>query len=132
MKSSTDTLLEVVSRKLDVVKEDQHDIFAKNVAEKLRHLDPTMRIISEKLINEVLFEAQMGSLNRRAYIYIPPFDNNYSNRESYQRQPPYQQLVQIRENSSISNEPSYPPMQSSDSNDSVAQYFSSYQANRNM
>lgn len=75
MKSSTDTLLEVVSRKLDV-KEDQHDIFAKNVAEKLRHLDPTMRIISEKLINEVLFEAQMGSLNRRAYIYIPPFEKN--------------------------------------------------------
>lgn len=104
--------MELVSQKLDSAQEDQHDIFAKNVAEKLRHVNPTMRIISEKLINEVLFEAQMGSLNRFAYICIPPSHNQSSNggsaNESYVRHPNDHQLQAAQGTLRKSNESSYP------------------------
>ncbi|KAK5647844.1 hypothetical protein RI129_002736 [Pyrocoelia pectoralis] len=93
-----------------------------------------MRIISEKLINNVLFEAQMGSLNRHAYICIPPLET-YSNRgsynESYIRQPTYHQSVQIPENLSNPNEPSCPTPQRianlEETGTSIGQYFESYQ-----
>lgn len=128
--------MEVVSRKLDATQVDQHDIFAKNVAEKLRNLEPQMRIISEKLINDVLFEAQMGSLNRRAYVCVPSFnDNNYLNRVSYNQpnttQPTYQPSVQIQENNFKSNtETIYPVLHtlgnSEGTSNSLTQYFASY------
>ena len=42
--------------------EDKHDIFGKNVAHKLRGLDNLQRILVEKIINDALFEAEMGTL----------------------------------------------------------------------
>lgn len=127
-----------MSRKLDSAQEDQHDIFAKNVGEKLRHLDPMMRILAEKLINDVLFEAHMGSLNRRAYISIPSFDNsNYSNRFSFNEsynitEPTYHQSVQIQA-PNVPNSNVDPSMQRrTDLNleqpdNSLGKFFSSYQ-----
>ena len=42
--------------------EDRFDIFGKNVAVKLRDLPKQQRIICEKLINDALYAAEMGSL----------------------------------------------------------------------
>ncbi|XP_024879150.1 uncharacterized protein LOC112459340 [Temnothorax curvispinosus] len=42
--------------------DDRFDIFGKNVAMKLRDLPKQQRLIAEKIINETLFEAEMGNL----------------------------------------------------------------------
>ncbi|CAL1540797.1 unnamed protein product [Lymnaea stagnalis] len=43
-------------------KEDRFDIFGKNVAVKLRDLQIHQRILAEKLINDALYEAELGHL----------------------------------------------------------------------
>ncbi|XP_077300444.1 uncharacterized protein LOC143921154 [Arctopsyche grandis] len=43
--------------------DDNQDFFAKNVGKVLREVTKMQRIIAEKLIGEVLFHAQMGTLN---------------------------------------------------------------------
>ncbi|XP_053614221.1 uncharacterized protein LOC128677416 isoform X2 [Plodia interpunctella] len=43
--------------------EDEYDAIGINVAAKLRNLGPNIRIIAEKLINDVLFQAQLNGLN---------------------------------------------------------------------
>lgn len=50
--------------------EDQFDIVGRNVATKLRALPKRQRIIAEKLINETLFEAELGTLNRNSKINV--------------------------------------------------------------
>lgn len=50
--------------------EDEFDIVGKNVAAKLRQIPRTQRIFAEKLINEVLFEAQLGTLNRDCKLVL--------------------------------------------------------------
>ncbi|XP_077302113.1 uncharacterized protein LOC143922652 [Arctopsyche grandis] len=45
-------------------KEDRHDFYAKHVGNVLREVTKMQRIMAEKLIGEVLFEAQMGTLNK--------------------------------------------------------------------
>ncbi|XP_023241025.1 uncharacterized protein LOC111639383 [Centruroides sculpturatus] len=45
------------------VRDDRFDIFGKNVAMKLRGLPKQQMLIAEKLINETLFQAEMGNLN---------------------------------------------------------------------
>ncbi|XP_023228021.1 uncharacterized protein LOC111628457 [Centruroides sculpturatus] len=44
------------------VQNDRFDIFGKNVAMKLRGLPKQQMLIAEKLINETLFQAEMGTL----------------------------------------------------------------------
>lgn len=44
------------------MEEDRYDVIAKGFAMRLRELEKRQRIISEKLINDILFEAEMGSL----------------------------------------------------------------------
>lgn len=44
------------------MEEDRYDIIAKGFAVKLRELEKRQLIIAEKLINDILFEAEMGSL----------------------------------------------------------------------
>jgi hypothetical protein len=44
--------------------EDRFDIFGKHVAHTLRGVDPRQVLVAEKLINDVLFEAQMGNLTQ--------------------------------------------------------------------
>lgn len=48
--------------------ESEFDIIGKNVAKKLEKLPTQMQILAEKLINDVLFEAQMGTLSRTSVI----------------------------------------------------------------
>ncbi|XP_054260753.1 uncharacterized protein LOC128985353 [Macrosteles quadrilineatus] len=61
-------MLETMKRvgdKLNSVKEsDPHDIFGKHVADRLRNLKPHQLKFAQKLISDVLFEADMESLNR--------------------------------------------------------------------
>jgi len=44
------------------------EITGKNVASKLRILTKEQRIIAEKLINDVLYEAQLGILTRNSRL----------------------------------------------------------------
>jgi hypothetical protein len=46
------------------------EITGKNVAPKLRILTNEQRIIAEKLINDVLYEAQLGSLTRNSRLIV--------------------------------------------------------------
>lgn len=54
--------------------QDRGDIlFGKYIAHKLTYMDPIQARIAEKLISEVLFEAEMGTLNRHIkLVEIPP------------------------------------------------------------
>jgi len=60
----------VNDRLQDLGKEDMFEITGKNVASKLRILTEEQRIIAEKLINDVLYEAQLGSLTRNSRLIV--------------------------------------------------------------
>lgn len=57
-------------------KEDRFDIFGKSVALKLRDLEDEQRIIAEKIINDTLFEAEMGNLKWPG-LYYPQVPLNF-------------------------------------------------------
>jgi len=42
--------------------DDEYDAIGVNVASKLRSINPTQRIVAEKLISDVLFNAQLDNL----------------------------------------------------------------------
>ncbi|CAK1550716.1 unnamed protein product [Leptosia nina] len=48
--------------------DDEYDAIGINVAAKLRSLPPNMRIRAEKLINDVLFQAQTNTLTATTYL----------------------------------------------------------------
>lgn len=48
--------------KRPILKDDRFDVFGKNVAIKLRDLPREQRLIAEKIINDTLFQAEMGQL----------------------------------------------------------------------
>ncbi|XP_055603268.1 uncharacterized protein LOC129751655 [Uranotaenia lowii] len=50
--------------------EDRHDAFGRNVAFKLRHMADQQRLLVEKIINDALYEAESGNLNRNCYLYV--------------------------------------------------------------
>ncbi|XP_057332247.1 uncharacterized protein LOC130672053 [Microplitis mediator] len=50
--------------------EDEFDAIGKNVAAKLRGMRLDQRIVAEKLINDVLFEAQLGTLHRSSTLQV--------------------------------------------------------------
>lgn len=52
------------------VMEDEYDAIGRNVAAKLRHMRSDQRIIAEKLVNDILFEAQLGNLSRDSNIHV--------------------------------------------------------------
>lgn len=59
----SDVLLSVQNHfKRPAIKEDRYDVFAKSVAIKMRELSKTQRLIAEKIINDTLFEAELGNL----------------------------------------------------------------------
>ncbi|KAJ8717082.1 hypothetical protein PYW08_005481 [Mythimna loreyi] len=54
--------------------DDEYDAIGVNVAAKLRNLPGNMRILAEKLINDVLFQAQTNGLSNATFISTPdPF-----------------------------------------------------------
>ena len=54
----------------DLGKEDMFEKTGKNVASKLRILAKEQRIMAEKLINDVLYEAQLGRLTRNSRLIV--------------------------------------------------------------
>ncbi|XP_043259988.1 uncharacterized protein LOC143347248 [Colletes latitarsis] len=52
------------------VMEDEFDAIGRNVAAKLRNMRLDQRIIAEKLLNDILFEAQLGNLHRDSNIHV--------------------------------------------------------------
>jgi hypothetical protein len=62
-------VLSLVNDRLhDLGKEDMFEITKKNVASKLRILTKDQRIMAKKWINDVLHEAQLGSLTRNSRL----------------------------------------------------------------
>lgn len=56
--------MEKISKQLDVEKEDRYSVIGKNIAFKLRNLPNEAMLVTEKIINDVLFEAQMGNITK--------------------------------------------------------------------
>jgi hypothetical protein len=50
----------------DLKRDDQFEVFGRNVAAKLRALPPRHRIFAEKKINDVLFDAEMAAFHDQA------------------------------------------------------------------
>lgn len=59
-----------VSHNNSFVVEDEFDAIGRNVAAKLRNMRLDQRIIAEKLLNDILFEAQLGNLHRDSNIHV--------------------------------------------------------------
>ena len=67
--SASDKVLELVGERLvSTRQEDEHDIFGRNIAAKLRKLLQTQRIYAEKIINDALYEAELNNLGRGSGI----------------------------------------------------------------
>nr|XP_012230429.1 PREDICTED: uncharacterized protein LOC105676820 isoform X1 [Linepithema humile] len=66
---STDLPLKIPHNNPLVI-EDEFDAIGRNVAAKLRNMKMDQRIIAEKLLNDILFEAQLGNLHRDSSIHV--------------------------------------------------------------
>lgn len=76
-------MLRIVGDRLATVRqEDEYDVVGKNVAAKMRSLDPEQKIYAEKIINDALYEAQLKNLSRYSRLHNPE-----SNEISAKRQP---------------------------------------------
>lgn len=71
-RSKADEILSKVDEQLDRTPavEDQFDVIGKNVAHKLRSLAAETAVVSEKLIMDVLFESQLGNVDKFSRIQI--------------------------------------------------------------
>lgn len=59
-----------ISHNNSFMMEDEYDAIGRNVAAKLRNMRLDQRIIAEKLVNDILFEAQLGNLHRDSSINV--------------------------------------------------------------
>lgn len=70
----TDALLTTINEQLQakssLPQRDRFTIFGEQVAIKLRSVSDNQRIMAEKLINDVLFEAELANLNRNCKLVI--------------------------------------------------------------
>jgi len=71
-KDPCEELLETVNNKLQDEKNDEFDVIGQNVAHKLRNLPREVKIISEKFINDILFESEMGNINKYTKMLLQP------------------------------------------------------------
>ena len=80
-------------RPRSLVTEDRCDIIGKNVAMKLRALEAKQILVAEKLINDLLFEAEIGHLTPE-HAYINMRDILRQNQRSYIPAHQYRQVYQ--------------------------------------
>ncbi|XP_012169011.2 uncharacterized protein LOC100644070 [Bombus terrestris] len=59
-----------ISHNNSFVMEDEFDAIGRNIAAKLRSMKLDQRIIAEKLLNDILFEAQLGNLHKDSNIHV--------------------------------------------------------------
>lgn len=73
-KLNADNILKKVDQQLDQAMhhqpEDEFDIIGRNVANKLRHLPKETAMIAEKLMMDILFEAQFGNIDRSTKLNL--------------------------------------------------------------
>lgn len=82
----SDVLLSVQNHfKRPAIKEDRYDVFAKSVAIKMRELSKTQRLIAEKIINDTLFEAELGNLTFTHKLH----NDNHTQQFTFDQQPQY-------------------------------------------
>lgn len=69
-------MFSLISQRLSQ-KDDEFDIFGKNVAIKLRTMTKEQKILSEKLINDVIFYGQMQRLSVNSEVNVGHGNVNY-------------------------------------------------------
>jgi len=67
-----DKVLDLVAKKLQSSSEGKFSAYAKYIAQVLETLPKEMAMYCQKVINETIFEAQMGSLNRTSRVITKP------------------------------------------------------------
>lgn len=96
----TDEVMALVGKKLESCKEDDcYDTFAKHVANKLRALTGQQNMFAQKMINDVLFEAEMESLSRYSRVVdMGQVQNNFGSgqNEWHPPQPAHQQIIPLQ------------------------------------
>ena len=69
--NAMEQLVTVIGERLqNTPTEDQYDCVGKNLAAKLRSIPAPQRIYAEKLINDVMFAAELGQLSS-ASVFLP-------------------------------------------------------------
>lgn len=69
MSNKADEVLGIIGEKLlGAREEDEYDLFGKIVANKLRTVADEQRKIAEKLINDVLYDAEFGHLEYNSRV----------------------------------------------------------------
>jgi hypothetical protein len=63
-----DEVLDLIAKKLQSSNEGKFSAYAKYIAQKLETLPKEIAIYCQGVINEAIFEAQMGSLNRTSRV----------------------------------------------------------------
>lgn len=72
----TDIVLAMIQERLRANDNDDSAVFAKNVGRKLKALPRETRLYTEKLINDLLFEAEMGNVSKYTRIVSLAADSN--------------------------------------------------------
>jgi len=67
-----DEVLDLVAKKLQSSSEGKFSAYAKYIAQELETLPKEMAMYCQRVINEAIFEAQMGSLNRTSRVITEP------------------------------------------------------------
>lgn len=129
--------------------DDAFDIVGKNVAAKLRILPKETRIFTEKLINDLLFEAEMGNIDRNTKIFTSANNptnlmntnynrNFYSSPSTYRPVSSQLQLYESTQSHSVTPPPQQLPYQpcqdasiKSPYDINVSTFFGNYQASEN-
>lgn len=62
-------VLEKLNKQLDA-SEDKFDFIGKTLAYKLRELPQETAVVTEKLINDIIFEATIGNINKYTKVNI--------------------------------------------------------------
>ncbi|KAL4126025.1 hypothetical protein QTP88_010257 [Uroleucon formosanum] len=73
-----DEVLEKVNNKLQNDNLDEFDIIGQNFAYKLRGLSKEVKVMSEKFMNDILFEAEIGNINKYTKMSLQQHAPNQS------------------------------------------------------